>query len=181
MAMTDAGDAISFYYHVWDQTTLVDAFRPFFRDPRIMYHHWNEVPHRFGLFGVGGEVRPQYFVYQMLRRMGDHRIAAHSDEPSLHVLASRAPGRIAVLVANYRPGKPDDLVTSRVVSLRFSGLRPGRTRLSVYRIDRSSPFAPDDLELLPLEVRDTDVEARFEPQFLSPADSVALIILEELP
>ena len=41
-----------------------------------MYKHWNEAPHRFGLFGENGKARPQYFVYQMLSRMGEEKLAA---------------------------------------------------------------------------------------------------------
>ncbi|HEV8378805.1 MAG TPA: glycosyl hydrolase, partial [Tepidisphaeraceae bacterium] len=48
IAMTDAGLDWSFYYHLTDQHVRLDEFRPFFKDLDIMYHHWNEVPHRFG-------------------------------------------------------------------------------------------------------------------------------------
>src|SRR5438552_11503025 len=47
LAMTDAGPAWSFYYHLHDQHVRLDEFKPFFADPNIMYHHWNEIPHRF--------------------------------------------------------------------------------------------------------------------------------------
>ena len=87
--MTEAGVDWSFYYHLWDQTAYSDEFRPFFENPNIMYHHWNEVPHRFGLFGVDQEVRPQYFVYQMIGRMGGTRLKANSDVKDIRLLAAR--------------------------------------------------------------------------------------------
>ena len=58
------------------------GFQPFFRDPNIMYHHWNEVPHRFGLFGLNQEVRPQYFVFQLLGKLGSRRLHAACDAPT---------------------------------------------------------------------------------------------------
>ncbi len=50
-----------------------------------MYIHWNEAPHRFGLFGEGGQVRPQYFVYQMLSRMGEERLACAIEQRTVDV------------------------------------------------------------------------------------------------
>jgi len=47
------------------------------------------VPHRFGLFGVGQEVRPQYFVYQMLGSLRGQRIRARSTTEELRVLAAK--------------------------------------------------------------------------------------------
>lgn len=66
IAMTDAGVDWPFYYHLHDQTAYWDDFKPLFRDPNIMYHHWNEVPHRFGLFGSSEELRPQYVMMAVL-------------------------------------------------------------------------------------------------------------------
>jgi hypothetical protein len=79
LEMDDAGVGRSFYYHVWDQTNYSFEFERFFTDPVIMTKHWNEQPHRFGLFGVNEEVRPQYFVFQMLgagAQHSAHRVAS---------------------------------------------------------------------------------------------------------
>ena len=46
-------------------------FEKFYETPYIMQKHWNEIPHRFGLFGVNGEVCQTYFVYRMLAMAGD--------------------------------------------------------------------------------------------------------------
>jgi len=66
LAMREAGLDWSFYYHIWDQTFYPEPFEPFYSPEGIamMIEHWNQVPHRMGLFGVNGEVRPIYFVYQ---------------------------------------------------------------------------------------------------------------------
>jgi xylan 1,4-beta-xylosidase len=174
LAMTDARVDGSFYYHLWDQVCSVEQFRPFFRDPGIMYHHWNEVPHRFGLFGVGQEVRPQYFVYQMLGRLGDRRVRARSAAEDLRVLAAKDRGRSAVLLVNY--GLPAS--RDAVATVRFTGLTAGRQRLTVWRIDGTRAWSARELELLPTERREVDVRADFACQVASPADSVSLVVLE---
>jgi xylan 1,4-beta-xylosidase len=173
LAMTDARVDWSFYYHAWDQTCYLDEFRPFFRDPNIMYHHWNEVPHRFGLFGVAGEARPQYFVYQLLTRMRGDRVPAMSDEKDLRTLASRSGEDSTVLLVNYgRPRSQDRLAT-----IRWTGLAPGRRMLTVFRIDQRRAWSDETLELKPAERREVDVREAFTMQAFCPADSVSLVTL----
>lgn len=174
MAMLDASLDGSFYYHLWDQTCYVDEFQPFFGDVNIMYHHWNEVPHRFGLFGVNQEVRPQYFVYQMLSRMGNNRLKASSDTPELRVLAGKDADAEAVLLTSFAlRGNVDRLGT-----IHFTHLAPGRRRLQVWRIDGDRRWSTDKLELQPVESREVDVRETFTCQLTYPADSVTLLRLE---
>ncbi len=177
LAMTDAHVDRSFYYHLWDQVCFPEQFRPFFRDPGIMYRHWNEVPHRFGLFGVGQEVRPQYFVYQMLGRLGDRRVRAKSAAEDLRVLAAADRGRAAVLLVNY--GLPAS--RDAVATVRFTGLTAGRKQLTVWRIDGTRAWSARELLLLPAERREVDALADFACQVTSPADSVSLVVLEGNP
>jgi hypothetical protein len=174
LAMTEAHVDWSFYYHLWDQVCYVEQFRSFFRDPGIMYHHWNEVPHRFGLFGVGQEVRPQYFVYQMLGRLGGRRSRARSATEDLRVLAANDRGRCAVLLVNYGLPASRDLVAT----VRFAGLTAGRKQLTVWRIDGSRAWLARELELRPVERREVDVQAVFTCQVASPADNVSLVVLD---
>jgi hypothetical protein len=177
LAMTEAGVHWSFYYHVWDQVCFPEQFKPFFRDPQIMYRHWNEVPHRFGLFGVGQEVRPQYFVYQLLGRMGDRRSRVKCDAADAHVLAGKAGGDVAVLLVNY--GLPSS--RDAIARLRFTGLAAGIKQLTTWRIDRSRSWSARRLELLPAERREVEVRADFSCQVYCPADSVCLVKLEAGP
>jgi xylan 1,4-beta-xylosidase len=177
LAMLDAGLDWSFYYHIWDQTFYPDPFRSFFSDHglALMIEHWNQVPHRFGLFGVSEEVRPQYFVFWLLKRLGDTRLAATASASDLHLLAGRGEGRSAAFLANF------DLQHSRdlMVTVRFHGLTPGVKMLRTYRIDDTSPWDPEALDLLPLEQREVCVEPDFRCGLHLPADSVALIALED--
>ncbi|HEY7425290.1 MAG TPA: hypothetical protein VH682_13745 [Gemmataceae bacterium] len=174
LAMTDAHVDGSFYYHLWDQVCSVEQFRPFFRDPGIMYRHWNEVPHRFGLFGVGQEVRPQYFVYQMLGRLGGQRVRARSATEDLRVLAAKDRSQSALLLVNYGLPASRDVVAT----VRFSGLTAGHKQLTVWRIDGTRAWSARELQLLPTERRAVDVRSEFSCQIASPADSVSLVVLE---
>src|SRR3954468_22957957 len=173
ISMTDARLDWSFYYHLADQHARIDEFKPFFANPDIMYHHWNEVPHRFGLFGVGGEVRPQYFVYQMLSRMSGTRLKAVSDVKDIRLLASRDEKTISILASNFSMQDSTDYLAK----IRLTSLNPGPMTLTVYRIDRSNSWSNDKLEMIPNETRDIDVKENFSFQVLFPADSVTLILL----
>jgi len=174
IAMLDAGLDWSFYYHLQDQVAYMPEFQPFFQNPDIMYHHWNEVPHRFGLFGVGQEPRPQYFVYQLLSRMGNQRLRADSDQKDLRILASRGDSSTALMLVNL--GHPSQ---DRLANLRLTNLTPGRKLIRTWRIDRTCSWSPRSLELLPLETRQTDVRPNYSFQVYSPADSVTFVTLED--
>ena len=174
IAMTDAGLDWSFYYHLADQHARIDEFKPFFANPDIMYHHWNEVPHRFGLFGVSGEARPQYFVYQMLTRISGTRLKTSSDVKDIRLIASRNQKTISILAANFSMQDSAD----QLAKIHLINLARGERKLTVYRIDRDRSWSNDKLELNPIEARDIDVKESFSFQVLLPADSVTLILLD---
>jgi len=178
MDMMDAGLDWSFYYHIWDQTCFHDDFAPFFSKAGValMTRHWNEVPHRLGLFGVDGQVRPQYFVYQMLSRLGDDKLAADSPE-GLRVLAGRAADRVGVLIVNHDADPAED----RIANLRVRNLSPGVKSLTVCRIDGERRWRADALELQPVEQRTVCVAEDFSCQVLVPADSVVAVWLADRP
>jgi hypothetical protein len=178
LAMQEAGLDWSFYYHIWDQVFYPDAFRPFFSERGLanMLTHWNEIPHRMGLFGVGEEVRPSYFVYQMLSRLGEERLAASSDETDITVWAGRSEGRIAALLINFNA----QTARGQIVTVQFANLDAGRKRLTTYRIDADRRWDTERLELLPVEQREVFVSPAFRCQVYSPADSILLLTLEEL-
>lgn len=178
LSMEEAGVDWTFYYHIWDQVCDPRAFAPFFSPEGVrgMVAHWNEVPHRFGLFGVGEEARPQYFLYQMLSRLGDERLVARSDDPDVRVLAARRKGSVSALLVNFNVQTARDTV----VTVHFAGLSPGRKRLALYRIDRDRRWSEEALELLPLERREVETDARFRCQVYCPADSVAALVLDTI-
>lgn len=170
----------SFYFLLSDGCMVHTEFSSFFSPDgarAIMYKHWNEAPHRFGLFSENGHIQPQYFVYQILSRMGEEKVSTNFTAPDLSTMAARdGDGRLSVLVVNF------DLHRSRdqVVKLHFANLRPGVKRLSAYRIDDDCRWSDDEMELLPYEQRTVDTLAEFEYQFYSPGDSVLWVNLEPL-
>jgi xylan 1,4-beta-xylosidase len=178
LAMAEAGLDWSFYYHVWDQAFYPKEFESFYKELSIMIEHWNEVPHRFGLFGVEGEVRPQYFVYQMLSLMDGAKIQAQCRNSDLWINAVTCDDRTAVMIANYDVDESKDTIAIT----KFQHLPPGRKQLLVYRIDDKRSWSADDLTLIPIESRDIDLidDYPFRLQTYCPADSVTLIVLKNL-
>ena len=178
LAMLDAGLDWSFYYHLQDQVVRPEDFQPFMSDKGVqnMVRHWNEIPHRFGLFGVDGKVRPQYFVYWMLSRMGDERIVAESDHPHVRVLAGASTSGPRLMLVNWAPAESAD----RVVTVRFKYIDPGPKRLVVYRIDPQRRWTQTPPTLIPSESRDSETGPTFECQILSPRDSVSLLTLSRM-
>lgn len=169
----------SFYYLLWDNCMFHHEFSSFFSPDgarEIMYKHWNEAPHRFGLFSESGKVRPQYFVYQMLSRMHGNKVQCMSTTPDLTITAVHNQKQTSILVVNF------DLQASRdqAVKVQLNGLQPGLKYLTTYRIDGDCRWSEEQLELIPIEQRRVDVLPEFECQFFSPADSVLWIKLEDI-
>jgi len=168
----------SFYFLLWDNCMFNEEFSTFYTPnwaQAVMYQHWNEKPHRFGLFSESGKLRPQYFVYLMFSRMGEEKLQCASPLPDLTIFAAREGGRVSTMIVNYDPAESQD----RIVKVHFSHLKPGPRRLKAYRIDDAQRWSDETLELLPVDERLVDVLPDFEYQFYSPADSVLLVTLEE--
>ena len=165
----------TFYYHVWDQFPIPAEFSSFFKDYEIMHVHWNDIPHRFGLFGVSGEVRPQYFVYWMLNRMDGDEIIAECPDPDLWICSSAAEDRWCVLISNYRTEGGED----KLVELRFANLPSVTMEWTVYRIDEARRWSDERLEMTPTERRKIhpNESGSFHPIVYCPADSVTMAML----
>jgi hypothetical protein len=140
-----------------------------------MERHWNEAPHRFGLFGVGGEVRPQYFVYRMLGEMGEERVEAGCAGAELRVLAGKGQGRVSGLLVNYAPEGTED----RLAEVKFEGLAGGRKALVTRRVDEGWRGRAESLELAPSERREVYTGGQFACQVYCPAESVTQVVLED--
>jgi xylan 1,4-beta-xylosidase len=179
LAMLDAGVDWAFYYHVWDQACDPESFRPFFSDRGVanMVRHWNEVPHRFGFFGVNGAPRPQYFVFQMLGQVGTERLPVTTTDAGLHLLAGRDESGHGVMIVNHQATGSQD----RVAEVTFTDITPGRKRIVITRVNDDHCWQIDPPHLIPVEVRDTFTESTFACQAWSPGNSVTLVRLEDLP
>ncbi len=176
--MRRAGLDWSFYYHLWDQTCFAADFAPFFSEHGIagMVRHWNEMPHRLGLFSVDGRVRPQYFVYWLLARLGERQLQARSNPREVRFLAGGDEDRTCALAVNYSL----DERTDRVLEVHFKNLRDGLKDLTVWRIDNDRRWSCESLEIKPVERRRTEAPAEFMCQVYLPADSVALVELADV-
>ena len=138
-----------------------------------MARYWNDIPIRFGLFGVNGDVRPQYFVFRMLAGLGEDEVHSRSDTRGIRALAGRSGDAVSVFLVNHDL----DFNHDQVVRLLFRGLKPGPRRLTVTRIDRQRRWDAEKLVLLPVEQRDTYVAGEYECQILLPANGVAQVTL----
>ena len=171
----------SFYYHIWDQVFIAEQFEDFYKDPDIMQIHWNEIPHRFGLFGVCGEVRPTYFFYKMLLMMEGNELDTKSDNSSLRIKSAvDSKGTYRAMLVNYDIDKEEDVIAE----IDFNGINDGLKLLSIYRIDYNMNWNEDSLELEAVERRYIDVKAKyskrpFYTQSFCPRNSVTMIVIEE--
>lgn len=164
----------SFYYHLWDQHCIQPEFEPFFETPYIMQKHWNEVPHRFGFFGVNGEVRPSYFVYRMFAMAGNKqvKIEKYCDDFTVKSF-SGLNNEISTMVINRSDKGPGDMVAI----VKFTGLIPGKRTLKNYRIDGNKCWDEESLDFYPVEKREIYVNENYECHIYCPSDSVSLLCL----
>lgn len=178
--MMDAKLDWSFYYHIWDQLFVKSQFEEFYSDPDIMLTHWNKIPHRFGLFGVCGEVRPSYFFYKLMNLMGEKELQTESGASDLRVKATVGEdGSFAAMLVNYDPRRSRELVAE----VDFTGITDGFKRITLYRVDNRHRWDTETLEPVPVERRYVDVyspgvERPFYAQVYCPADSVTYLCVE---
>lgn len=169
----------SFYYHIWDQVFVKDQFREFYEDPDIMLTHWNKIPHRFGLFGVCGEVRPSYFFYKLMNLMKKKEVPVMCPVPDLRVKSTADETGSSTILVNYDTRQGRDMVAE----LDYSGLKDGLHVITIYRVDNEHRWDPEKLELIPVERRYVDISAAdseraFYTQVYCPANTVSFISVE---
>ena len=164
----------TFYYHLWDQCNFPTEFEAFYETPYIMQKHWNEIPHRFGLFGVNEEVRPIYFVYRMLAMAGDTEV---SIEKTSEDFTAKAFTGLNDSVSTMVMNRGDKGLGDMIVTVKFNGLRPGIRTLMNYRIDGSKCWNEENLDFYPVEKRKIYTNEEYECQIYSPADSVSLLCI----
>ena len=169
-----AGFMNTFQYHLYDQSCDPNDFKPFYARHRYMANHWNDEPHRLGLFDNDGNVRPQYFVYSMLYSMAKNEVAAKvsdSDCDNIKILASNDDRYNTIFITNYSPESTKDLT----MSIYFKNAKEGRARLKVYRIDGGMKWDGDNFELIPVENRIAYIHPDFWFSLYIPADGVVMI------
>jgi len=167
----------SFQYHIYDQMNDLRQFQDWYEYTRMMTEHWNDLPHRLGLFDLDGRVRPQYFMYKMVYMLTGKRAALDGTDSIMRGVASHNDeGVYSVFLTNFTiKGTPD-----AVTQLFFKNAPEGVYRLNVYRIDNDTSV---DIKKGCIPVTDLPMtESRlvyslpdFHFEVFTPADSVTLI------
>ncbi|MDF2686378.1 MAG: hypothetical protein K0S55_1559 [Clostridia bacterium] len=155
----------TFYYHIWDQTFYEKEFSLFYSNPYIMQQHWNEIPHRFGMFGVNTEVRPQYFLHKMLGMAGESFYSVIYEQPFL-IKAIGNEKTTSLLVIN-----PEEDMILRIC---IKNMPEGEAVLENYRIDDAKHYDSEILELIPTEKRIIYLKKDFYCHIYCPENSVSL-------
>ena len=177
LGLLESGVAWTHYFSLWDNCLFPQEFNSFYSQTGIrdvMYRHWNEAGHRFGLFSESLVVRPQYFVYWMLSKMGHQKLKSLVEDPDLKALATEGGGNLSVLVVNFNKQTGQD----KVVTIRWRGLIPGHRKLTLWRIDAEGRWDSASLEMIPVESRMVSTLEEFSYQFHSPENSVTIMMLE---
>jgi len=165
----------TFQYHIYDQFCDPEEFKPFYSRYRYMANHWDDEPHRLGLFDMTGKARPQYFMYSMLYSMAKTEVAAEADNyENLRILASRDDKRTTLFLTNYNPDETEDIT----LSIYFKNALQGKARMTVYRIDDDRRWDNDRLSLIPTENRVTYIHDDFWFSLFVPADCVVMVIFD---
>jgi len=167
----------SFQYHIYDQMNDPREFKPFFASYRYMAEHWNDIPHRYGLFDLDGKARPQYFMYKLLYELTGQRVDMEGTDRVLSGLASRNDeGTLSIFLTNYAEiGTPD-----AVTRIFFKNAPEGMYRLNVYKIDQVTAARMKEAPLKDLpaaESRLVYAYPDFHFELFTPADSVTLVQL----
>jgi hypothetical protein len=174
LALNDTGAlAGTFQYHIADMDCDPNDFAPFYARTRYMAHHWNDSPHRLGLFDWEGNPRPQYFLYRFLYGMSGERVAVKGDA-YLHAAASRDGGRINILISNFCAFDVRDILCD----IKLKNNPNGPYRLTVHRIDGEKRW-DGDLSLRPAESRAVYMPEDFSFPVYAPGGSVTFIQLEK--
>ena len=121
----------TFQYHIYDQYCDPSEFSPFYARHRYMANHWDDEPHRLGLFDLDGNERPQYQMYAMLNDLADTRVEASTENTDIRVIASKDDDKVTLFMTNYNGATSLDTV----MSLYFKNCVSGMAQLTVERID----------------------------------------------
>ena len=165
----------TFQYHIYDQFCDPNEFKPFYARYRYMANHWNDEPHRLGLFDADGNARPQYYLYSMLYAMAKTEVAAKvTDYENVRILASRDDRYATIFLTNYHPDTTDDIT----LSVYFKNAPQGKAKMTVYRIDGNMSWDRDHLRLIPTESRMAYIHDDFWFSLFVPEDSVVMVTFD---
>ena len=170
-----AGYIHSFQYHIYDQFCDPNQFKPFFERHRYMANHWNDEPHRLGLFDLEGNPRPQFFMYSMLSSMAKTEVASKvANNENIRLLSSFDDRYVTLFLTNYHPEATENIT----LSVYFKNAPQGKTRMKVYRIDDKKSWDSNHFQLIPIENRIVYVHDDFWFSLFVPDDSVLFVTFD---
>lgn len=106
--MKEQGLDYSCYYHIRDYHVDRDRFAQFFsmKGASNMASWWNRMPQYSGLFDYQNTMRPAYFAFKLLSRATGDRLAANSNDSTVHAFLSydSSYGIYNLLVWNFSDG-----------------------------------------------------------------------------
>jgi len=153
----------TFQYHIVDQHCNMDDFAVFFERYRYMSEHWNDGPHKLGLFDWDGNPRPQYFMYELLYKMCGELVSTTADG-DLYNVTTCTNDTVNILVCNFGPEEPTDYN----VVLKLKNNPCGLFNYVVDRVD-------DIPRTKPVESRTVYMGEDFYCKIYAPAYSVTLV------
>jgi len=143
--MKEARLDFSCYYHIRDWYVNREQFQPFMSEKgtAFMARWWNRMPQFDGLFDYQNQIRPAYYAFKLLSRLGGERVQLLSDHPALHGFASHdSQLRCSNLVLwNFSPS----LVN---IALVLKGVAAG-SRFRHILLDADAPSADENSRLRP--------------------------------
>jgi hypothetical protein len=142
-----------------------NEFSSFYSDPYIMQKHWNEIPHRFGMFGVNLEARPQYFLHKMLCMAGESLYSVKYEQPFL-IKATGNEKSTSLIAVNPKE--------DNILRINVKNMPEGEAILENYRIDDAKHYDSQKLELIPTEKRTIYMKKDFFCHIYCPENSVSL-------
>ena len=173
--MREAGLDYSCYYHIRDYHVDRERFAQFFspHGASFMARWWNRMPQYDGLFDFQNTVRPAYFTFKLLSRLGGERLAAESADPAVHAFLTQDPvwELHNLLVWNYSPqpvrlaieprGLPADFVAKRRTLDAAAPNGDENVRLrQLPDLDVTRSSAPIQIELEPYGVEFWSIESK---------------------
>ena len=162
--MKEAQLDYSCYYHIRDWYVDLEQFKPFMSEKgaAFMARWWNRMPQFDGLFDYQNQVRPAYYAFKLLSRVGGERVQLLSDHPAVHGFASHDEQLWCsnLVLWNFSASPVN-------VALVLKGLVAG-SRMRHIVLDAVAPSADENSRLRPepfarLEKGDQQLDLKLEP------------------
>jgi hypothetical protein len=144
--MKEGGLDYSCYYHIRDYPVEWDRFEDFMSPHGVMFmaRWWNLMPQYDGLFDYQNTLRPAYFTFKLLSRLGGERLGVESGDAAVHgFLTHDTKYQLYSLLLWNFSAEPAN------VRLQMAGL-PGTLVAKRRQLDALAPSNDENARLRPL-------------------------------